>query len=181
MSISWELIRTCGKKWRVSFALTKCRLQAGRARIETPTVRWRRGSRRPSITPPRLKPNPGRVAVHRLNRVEYANSIRDLLGLEIDSRSLLPADDSNQESFDNIASVLSVSPVLLEGYLSAAHESQSPCCWRSSMAALSTLIKFPKRWCKTSARATTFPSGRKAARWFVIIFRSMASTPSRCF
>ena len=66
------------------------------------------------------RPNPGRVAVHRLNRVEYANSIRDLLGLEIDSRSLLPADDSNQESFDNIASVLSVSPVLLEGDLSAA-------------------------------------------------------------
>src|SRR5687768_10206177 len=54
-------------------------------------------------------PNPGRVAVHRLNRAEYANSVRDLLGLEIDSRSLLPADDSNQESFDNIASVLSVS------------------------------------------------------------------------
>src|SRR5688500_17561904 len=66
------------------------------------------------------KPNPGRVAVHRLNRAEYANSIRDLLGLEVDSRSLLPADDSNQESFDNIASVLSVSPMLLEGYLSAA-------------------------------------------------------------
>ncbi len=66
------------------------------------------------------RPNPGRVAVHRLNRVEYANAIRDLLKLEIDPRSLLPADDTNQESFDNIASVLSVSPVLLEGYLSAA-------------------------------------------------------------
>ena len=65
-------------------------------------------------------PNPGRVAVHRLNRVEYANAVRDLLGLEIDGRSLLPADDTSQESFDNIASVLSVSPVLLEGYLSAA-------------------------------------------------------------
>ena len=38
------------------------------------------------------KPNPGRVAVHRLNRVEYTNAIRDLLGLEVDSRSLLPAE-----------------------------------------------------------------------------------------
>jgi hypothetical protein len=65
-------------------------------------------------------PNPGRVAVHRLNRVEYANAVRDLLKLEVDGRNLLPADDSNQENFDNMASVLSVSPVLLEGYLSAA-------------------------------------------------------------
>src|SRR5215203_4317718 len=54
-------------------------------------------------------PNPGRVAVHRLNRAEYTNAVRDLLGLEVDGRALLP-DDSNQESFHNIASVLSVSP-----------------------------------------------------------------------
>jgi len=65
-------------------------------------------------------PNPGRVPVHRLNRAEYANAIRDLLDLNIDGKSLLPADDSDQEGFDNIASVLSVSPVLLENYLSAA-------------------------------------------------------------
>ena len=54
-------------------------------------------------------PNPGRVAVHRLNRTEYANSIRDLLGLEIDAKALLSADDAGQEGFDNVASVLSVS------------------------------------------------------------------------
>ena len=65
-------------------------------------------------------PNPGRVPVHRLNRAEYANAIRDLLGLEIDSRGVLPADDSDQEGFDNVASVLTVSPALLENYLSAA-------------------------------------------------------------
>ncbi len=67
-----------------------------------------------------LKPNPGRVAVHRLSRIEYTNAIRDLLGLEVDGRSLLTADEPDQQSFDNIASVLTVSPVLLEGYLSAA-------------------------------------------------------------
>ncbi len=64
-------------------------------------------------------PNPGRPAVHRLNRTEYANVIRDLLGLEIDSRSLLPADDLGY-GFDNIADTLSFSPLLLERYLSAA-------------------------------------------------------------
>jgi hypothetical protein len=65
-------------------------------------------------------PNPGRVAVHRLNRTEYTNAIRDLLGLQIDGRALLSADEADQEGFDNVASVLSVSPALLEGYLSAA-------------------------------------------------------------
>jgi mono/diheme cytochrome c family protein len=66
------------------------------------------------------KPNPGRVVVHRLNRSEYTAAIRDLLGLEIDGRELLAADDADQEGFDNVASVLSVSPLLLENYLSAA-------------------------------------------------------------
>jgi hypothetical protein len=65
-------------------------------------------------------PNPGRVAVHRLNRAEYTAAIRDLLGLNIDGKALLSADDADQEGFDNVASVLSVSPVLLENYLSAA-------------------------------------------------------------
>jgi hypothetical protein len=65
-------------------------------------------------------PNPGRVPVHRLNRTEYTNAIRDLLGLEIDGRAVLSTDDSEQEGFDNVASVLTVSPALLENYLSAA-------------------------------------------------------------
>ncbi|HET9467626.1 MAG TPA: DUF1592 domain-containing protein [Vicinamibacterales bacterium] len=65
-------------------------------------------------------PARARVPVHRLNRTEYANAIRDLLGLEIDSRGVLPADDAEQEGFDNVASVLTVSPALLENYLSAA-------------------------------------------------------------
>jgi mono/diheme cytochrome c family protein len=66
------------------------------------------------------KPHPGRVPVHRLNRNEYTNAIRDLLGLEIDGRALLSSDEADQEGFDNVASVLSVSPALLENYLSAA-------------------------------------------------------------
>src|SRR6266850_2699781 len=65
-------------------------------------------------------PNPGRVAVHRLNRTEYTNAVRDLLGLLIDGKFLLSAAEADQEGFDNVASVLSVSPALLESYLSAA-------------------------------------------------------------
>jgi cytochrome c551/c552 len=64
--------------------------------------------------------NPGRPAVHRLNRAEYANAIRDLLGVEVDVRTLLPADDADEHGFDNIADVLSVSPALLDRYMSAA-------------------------------------------------------------
>ncbi len=63
--------------------------------------------------------DPGRPALHRLNRAEYANVIRDLLGLEIDVNALLPADDEHH-GFDNIADVLSVSPTLIERYLAAA-------------------------------------------------------------
>jgi mono/diheme cytochrome c family protein len=64
-------------------------------------------------------PNPGRPLVHRLNRAEYANAIRDLLALDVDVASLLPPDDSSA-GFDNNADVLGVSPVLLESYLTAA-------------------------------------------------------------
>ncbi len=66
-------------------------------------------------------PNPGRPAVHRLNRTEYSNAIRDLLALDIDAKPLLPPDDSGY-GFDNIADVLSVSPALFERYLSAAQQ-----------------------------------------------------------
>jgi mono/diheme cytochrome c family protein len=61
-------------------------------------------------------PPPG---LHRLNRAEYANAIRDLLGLEVDATKFLPSDDSTR-GFDNIAGALTMSPALMEAYLSAA-------------------------------------------------------------
>ena len=64
-------------------------------------------------------PNPGTETIHRLNRTEYTNAIRDLLALEVDGRELLPADDLSY-GFDNIADVLSLSPSLLERYMLAA-------------------------------------------------------------
>ena len=65
------------------------------------------------------RPHRVRPLLHRLNRAEYANAIRDLLAVEFDAQSYLPADDSG-EGFDNSAAVLSVSPVLMERYLLAA-------------------------------------------------------------
>jgi hypothetical protein len=66
-------------------------------------------------------PNAGRVGVHRLNRTEYANAIRDLLGLDIDAKSMLLPDEAD-EGFDNNAGSLALSPSHLERYLSAARE-----------------------------------------------------------
>jgi hypothetical protein len=74
-----------------------------------------------------LHPRPGRATVHRLNRTEYANAIRDLLALEVDATALLPPDDESS-GFDNIADVLNVPPSLMERYLSAS--------WNISRAAV---------------------------------------------
>ncbi len=66
-----------------------------------------------------LKPDPGRVTARRLNRAEYTNTIRDLLAVEFRADRNFPTDDSG-EGFDNIGDVLTVSPVLMDKYLSAA-------------------------------------------------------------
>jgi Protein of unknown function (DUF1592)/Protein of unknown function (DUF1588)/Protein of unknown function (DUF1585)/Protein of unknown function (DUF1587)/Protein of unknown function (DUF1595)/Planctomycete cytochrome C len=68
-------------------------------------------------------PNPGRIgAVHRLNRAEYNNAIRDLLALDIDVKPLLPGDDTADGSFDNFADSLSISTAHLERYMSVARQ-----------------------------------------------------------
>ncbi len=66
-------------------------------------------------------PDPGAPLLHRLNRAEYANAIRDLLALDVDTSALLPPDDATA-GFDNVADVLGVSPALMERYLSAADD-----------------------------------------------------------
>ena len=67
------------------------------------------------------KPNPGRVTARRLNRAEYNNTVRDLLGVDFKPADDFPQDDSGY-GFDNIADALSLSPVLMEKYLSAAEK-----------------------------------------------------------
>src|SRR5207237_4414353 len=65
------------------------------------------------------KPDPGRITARRLNRTEYNNTVRDLLGLDLRPADDFPQDDSGY-GFDNIADVLSLSPVLMERYMAAA-------------------------------------------------------------
>jgi hypothetical protein len=67
------------------------------------------------------KPDPGRVTVRRLNRVEYRNTIHDLMGIDFNADAEFPPDDTGY-GFDNIGDVLTVSPMLLEKYLAAANE-----------------------------------------------------------
>jgi hypothetical protein len=70
-----------------------------------------------------LRPNPGRAdAVHRLNRAEYNNAIRDLFALDIDVKPLLPGDETADGSFDNFAESLSISTAHLERYMSVARQ-----------------------------------------------------------
>jgi mono/diheme cytochrome c family protein len=88
------------------------------------------------------KPNPGRAPLHRLNRTEYGNAVRDLLGLDVDVASLLPADDES-DGFDNIADVLKVSPSLLEQYLTASEKVSSLAVGDPSTTPISRLYQVP--------------------------------------
>jgi len=87
-------------------------------------------------------PEPGRAPLHRLNRTEYANAIRDLLGLKVDVTALLPADDESN-GFDNIAEVLRVSPSLLEAYLAASREVSSLAVGDPKIGPISQSIQVP--------------------------------------
>lgn len=104
-------------------------------------------------------PNPGRVAVHRLNRTEYANAIRDLLGLQIDGKSLLSSDEADQEGFDNVASVLSVSPVLLEGYLAAARSISRLAVGDPAINPVADVFKIPTAFVQDEQASDDLPFG----------------------
>lgn len=69
----------------------------------------------------REAPDPGRPAMRRLNRTEYINSVRDLLGVEINDETILPSDDT-MFGFDNVGDVLTLSPLLAEQYIAAARK-----------------------------------------------------------
>ena len=87
-----------------------------------------------------VRPNPGATALHRLNRTEYANTIRDLLALDVDATALLPGDDS-AEGFDNIADVLGTSPALIERYIGAASKISRLAIGDTSMGPISITYK----------------------------------------
>lgn len=87
-------------------------------------------------------PEPGRSTLHRLNRTEYGNAVHDLLDLDIDAASFLPADDE-ANGFDNIADVLRFSPSLLEQYLSASDKISSLAVGDPSITPISLVFQAP--------------------------------------
>jgi mono/diheme cytochrome c family protein len=105
------------------------------------------------------RPNPGRVALHRLNRAEYAAAIDDLLGLKIDASALLPKDDE-VEGFDNVASVLTVSPSFLDQYISAARVVSARAIGNPT-ARPGSMTYRPARGTDQSARVDGLPLGTR--------------------
>jgi hypothetical protein len=106
-------------------------------------------------------PKPGRVIVHRLNRTEYTNAVRDLLALDIDGRSLLPADEPDQQGFDNMAGVLSVSPRLLENYLAAAGTVSRLAIGDRSLGTVENTFKIPTALVQDDRTSDDLPFGSR--------------------
>ena len=106
------------------------------------------------------KPNPGRPAAYRLSRFQYANAVRDLLALEIDAASLLPADDSGY-GFDNIGDVLTVSPMLLEKYLAAAAKISRLAIGDPSLEPTSTEFQVPPATVQSERESRELPIGSR--------------------
>lgn len=100
------------------------------------------------------KPDPGRVTVRRLNRFEYDNTIRDLVGVDSQASEDFPADDVGH-GFDNIGDVLSVSPVLMERYLAAAE----------NIVQRAVLVDLPKPPVRHLSARYLEPAIRNGPRW----------------
>jgi mono/diheme cytochrome c family protein len=103
-------------------------------------------------------PNPGNAGIHRLNRTEYANAVSDLLAVEIDAASLLPADDS-RFGFDNIGDVLTVSPLLSERYISAARRIARLAIGDPSIGTVVETYEVPKYLYQDSRMSPDLPFG----------------------
>ena len=88
-------------------------------------------------------PNPGHATLRRMNRTEYANAVRDLLGLEVDFSKDMPADDTGY-GFDNIADVLTVSPTLMDRYINVAGKVSRMATGQASRRVITTDYKIPK-------------------------------------
>ena len=116
-------------------------------------------------------PDPGHATVRRMNRAEYANAVRDLLGLDVDFSKDLPVDDTGY-GFDNIADVLTVSPTLMDRYINVAGKIAGLATGQASRKPITTDYKAAPRTCSrtpsacrptTSAPATTCRWIRAAA------------------
>ena len=121
------------------------------------------------------KPDPGRTeALHRLNRAEYRNAVRDLLAFDIDVSAMLPADDVSY-GFDNIAGVQRMSPTLMERYLAAAQKISSVAVGASPRAATTETFLVPPEL-QQNARVEGLPFGTRGGTVVRHTFRGTAST-----
>ena len=106
-------------------------------------------------------PRPGRVGIHRLNRTEYTNAIRDLLALDVDGRALLPADEPDQQGFDNVAGVLSMSPRLLENYMTAASTISRLAVGDSTLSPVEDTVRIPTATVQDDRASEDLPFGSR--------------------
>jgi hypothetical protein len=123
-TVRWDDAGAGGPVWEkvVQKLLTEEMPPPGRPRPDKTTYNTLRSSLEAALDREAARnPNPGRPAMHRLNRLEYTNAVGDLLALPIDGRSLLPLDET-AFGFDNNADVLTILPGLLERYMSAARK-----------------------------------------------------------
>jgi mono/diheme cytochrome c family protein len=108
------------------------------------------------------RPDPGRASsVHRLNRAEYRNAVRDLLALDVDVATLLPGDDIDEQGFDNMADVLTVSPLLFERYLAAARKLARLAVGRPPLAPSIESYKMPILLAQDDRMADDLPFGSR--------------------
>jgi hypothetical protein len=106
------------------------------------------------------RPNPGRPPAHRLNRAEYTAAVRDLLDMEVDGESLLPADDPGY-GFDNIGAVLAVSPALLERYLLASQKITSVAIGDPSLRPAFETYRIPRLMMQEDRMSEDLPFGSR--------------------
>ena len=110
-------------------------------------------------------PNPGHITAHRLNRTEYNNTIRDLLGVPLHPADEFPLDDAGY-GFDNIADVLSVSPLLMEKYAAAARAVSKAAIYGESAPPRPTkLIRFVGKKSQDDPTANALPYSYRGALW----------------
>ena len=109
---------------------------------------------------PTTTPERRRFAVHRLNRIEYGHAIRDLVGLDIDTEVLLPPDDED-EGFDNVADVLSVSPTLMERYLSAARRVSQLAVGDPDAGSVAEIYRVPESLVQDDRTSDNLPLGSR--------------------
>ena len=108
------------------------------------------------------RPDPGRTETfHRLNRAEYQNAVRDLLALDVDVRALLPGDDVDEHGFDNMADVLTLSPALMERYVSAARKIARLAVGRSPLVPTVDTYKVPILLVQNDRMSDDLPFGSR--------------------